>query len=117
MDAGANICLTGNLDILANAIDIPPLAITVALHRDNTSFNDCCTKMGYIPLALMDGTIHWQQCFYLANAVETIISPQAILLSSDIFASWSMMGYRDSQPGAIRFNSHNGFLSIIITLE
>jgi hypothetical protein len=96
MDAGANICLTGDLNILADAINIPPLAITVTLHDDNTSHNDCCTKMGYIPLALTDGTIHWQQCFYSANAVETIISPQAILLSSNVFASWTMMGYKDS---------------------
>jgi hypothetical protein len=96
MDTGANICLTGDFNILANALNIPPLAIIVALHGDNTSFNDCCTKMGYILLALTDGTIHWQQCFYSANTVETIISPQAILLSSDVFPSWSMMGYRDS---------------------
>jgi hypothetical protein len=117
MDTGANICLTGYLDILANAIDIPPLAITVALHGDNTSFNDCCTKVGYIPLALTDRTMHWQQCFYSVNAVETIISFQEILLSNDIFASWSMMEYRDSRPGAIRFDSHNGFLSMIVNLE
>jgi hypothetical protein len=117
MDAGANICLTGNLDILADAIDIPPLAIAVALHGDNTSFDDFCTKMGYILLALTDGTIHWQQCFYSANAVETIISPQAILLSSDVFASWSMTGYRDSRPGAIRFDSYDGLLSMIVNLE
>jgi hypothetical protein len=117
MDAGANICLTGDLDILTNAINTPPLAIIVALHGDNTSFNDCCTKMGYIPLALTDRTIHWQQCFYLANAVETIISPQAILLSSDVFASWSMMGYIDSRPGTIRFDSHDGFFSMIVNLE
>jgi hypothetical protein len=32
MDAGANICLTGDLGILADAVDIPLLPITVALN-------------------------------------------------------------------------------------
>ena len=93
MDAGANICLTGNLEILADAINIPPLPVTVTLNGHGTSVDDCCTKRGYIPLALSDGTIHWQRCYYSANAVETIISPQAILSSSNLFASWTMMGY------------------------
>jgi hypothetical protein len=86
MDAGANICLTGDLTILADAVDIPPLPITVTLHGDTSTVDDCCTTKGYIPLTLSDGAIHWQLCYYFANAVETIISPQAILASSNIFA-------------------------------
>ena len=116
MDAGANICLTGNLEILADAINIPPLPVTVTLNGHGTSVDDCCTKRGYIPLALSDGTIHWQLCYYSANAVETIISPQAILSSSNLFALWTMMGYKDNRPGTIRFDSHDGFISMIINL-
>ena len=116
MDAGANICLTGDLGILADAVDIPPLPITVALNGSGSSVDDCCTKRGYIPLALLDGTIHWQLCYYSANAVETIISPQAILGSSDLFASWTMTGYKDNRPGAIRFDSHDGFITMVINL-
>ena len=116
MDAGANICLTGDLEILADVVDIPPLPITVALNGNGSSVDDCCTKRGFIPLALSDGTIHWQLCYYSANAVETIISPQAILNSSDVFASWTMTGYKDTRPGAIRFDSHDGFLNMIINL-
>ena len=92
MDAGANICLTGDLTILANAVDISPLPITVALNGNKPTVDDCCTMKGYIPLTLSDGAIHWQLCYYSANAVETIISPQAILASSNIFASWTMTG-------------------------
>jgi hypothetical protein len=73
--------------------------------------------MGYLPLPMTDGTIHWQQCFYSANAVETIISPQAILAASDVFASWTMTGYKDSRPGAIRFDSYDGFLCMAFGLE
>ena len=79
MDAGANICLTGDLSILADAVNISPLPITVALNGNGSSLDDCCTKKGYIPLTLSNGTIHWQLCYYSANADETIISPQAIL--------------------------------------
>jgi hypothetical protein len=116
MDAGANICLTGDLDILADAVDIPPLPIMVALNGSGSLVDDCCTKRGYIPLALSDGTIHWQLCYYSANAIETIISPQAILGSSDLFSSWTMTGYKDTRPGAIRFDSHDGFISMVINL-
>ncbi len=116
MDAGANICLTGDLSILANAVDIPPLPITVALNGNGSTVDDCCTMKGYIPLTLSDGTIHWQLCYYSANAVETIISPQAILGSSDLFASWTMAGYKDGRPGAIRFDSHDGFVTMSIQL-
>ncbi len=116
MDAGANICLTGDVEILADVVDIPPLPITVALNGNGSSVDDCCTKGGFIPLALSDGTIHWQLCYYSANSVEMIISPQAILNSSDIFASWTMTGYKDTRPGAIRFDSRDGFLNMIINL-
>jgi hypothetical protein len=116
MDAGTNICLMGDLSILADAVDIPPLPITVALNGNSTSLDDCCPKKDYIPLTLSNGTIHWQLCYYSANAVETIISPQAILGSSDLFASWAMTGYKDNRPGAIFFDSHNGCIRMSIQL-
>ena len=96
MDAGANICLMGDLTILADAVSIPPLPITVALNSNTPTVDDCCTMKGYIPLTLLDGSVHWQLCYYSANATETIISPQAILSSSDIFASWTMTGYKSA---------------------
>jgi hypothetical protein len=117
MDDGTNICLTGNLDILADAVDIPPLPITVALNGSGSLVDDCCTKQGYIPLALSDGTMHWQLCYYSANAIETIISPQAILGSSDLFSSWTMTGYKDNRPGAIRFDSHDGFINMVMVIH
>jgi hypothetical protein len=117
MDGGANICVTGDLTCLVNIIDIPPMPITVATSGDGTSLDDCCTKRGYIPLTLGDGTIYWQLCFYCANITKTIISPQTILASSNGFALWCQTGYKDSQPGCICFDSHNGHLSMILALE
>jgi hypothetical protein len=84
-----------------DAINIPPLLITVALDNKVT-LNNCCTKHGFIPLTLADGSIHWQICYYCANAANMIISPQAILASSDIFAWWTMTGFMDG-PGFYPF--------------
>jgi hypothetical protein len=117
MDGGANICVTGDLNRLVNIIDIPPMLITVATSGDGNSLNDCCTKRGYIPLTLEDGTIYWQPCFYCANITETVISPQAILATSDVFALWCQTGYKDGRPGCIRFDSHDGILSMTLSLE
>jgi hypothetical protein len=116
INRGANICLTNNLNLLVDAINIQPLPITVALNNKVT-LNDCCTKRGFTPLTLADGSIHWQVCYYCANAAEIIISPQAILASSNVFASWTMTGFKDGSPGFIRFDSYNGLLQMSLSLD
>jgi hypothetical protein len=117
MDGGANICVTGDLNQLVNIINIPPMLITVATSGDGNSLDDCCTKRGYIPLTLEDGTIYWQLCFYCANITETIISPHAVLVTSNVFASWCQTEHKDGRPGYIRFDSHDGILSMTLSLE
>jgi hypothetical protein len=67
-------------------------------------------------LTLDDGSIYYQPCYYCKNAVDTIISPQAILASSEVLAQWTQMGHREGTPGSIRFDSDSG-LSISMTLE
>jgi hypothetical protein len=79
---------------LVRVVDIPPLPITVAIKDSKPSINDCCTKQGFLPLTILDGSIHCQVCFFCANAAKTIISPQAILASSNVFVSWMMTGQR-----------------------
>ena len=83
IDGGANICLTGDLCLLTDVVAITPIPISVAL-QGVTTIDDCCTVRGKIPLQLDDGLIYWQDCYYSKNAVETIISPQAIVDSSDV---------------------------------
>ena len=70
------------------------------------------------PLQLDDGSIYWQVCYFFINAVETIISPQAIVDLSDVFQSWHQTGYRRgvSTPGCKRFDSHDGLLTMSMTL-
>jgi hypothetical protein len=117
INGGANICLTGDLDLLFDVVEIPPLPISVALQGEITK-DDCCTARSKIPLQLDDGLIYWQDSYYSKNMVEIIISPQAIVDSSDVFRSWHQTGYRngDSTPGCIRFHSYDGLLSMTMTL-
>jgi hypothetical protein len=105
------------LDVLFDVLEIPPLPVSVALQGEITTDN-CCTACGKIPLQLDDGLIYWQDCYYSKNAVEMIISPQAIVDSSDVFQSWHQTGYRngDSTPGHIRFDSYYSLLSMTMTL-
>ena len=117
MDGGANICLTGDLTSLVSVVDIPPMPITVAVAGSEVTLDDCCTRQGFIPLVCTDGSIYWQLCFYCANAVETIISPQAVLASSDIFHTWLQTGFKDGRAGSIRFDSADGLLSMHLSLD
>jgi len=65
LDAGANICLTGDLQLLVDVVEIPPLPISVAITGNAPSLDDCCTRRGYLPLLLSDGSTHWQLQSYL----------------------------------------------------
>jgi hypothetical protein len=82
--SGANICITGDIGNLFDVVEIPPLPISVAVEGD-LLIDDCCTAHGWTLLQLDDGSIYWQDCYYCKNVVETIISPQAIVDSSDVF--------------------------------
>ncbi len=93
------------------------MPISVATAGEPISIDDCCTKRGYIPLSLTDGSLYWQICYFCANIVETIISPQAVLATSDVFTSWTQTGYKDDRPGFIRFDTADGHLSMSMPLQ
>ena len=112
VDGGVNTCLTGTLSLLVDTISIPPIPISVAVEGARTSIADCCTTRGFLPLQLADGGIYFQPCYYCENAVETIISPQAILDASDTFVEWSQTGYKDNSPGMLRFYSDSRLASM-----
>jgi hypothetical protein len=52
LDAGANICLTGNLQHLVDVVEIPPLPISVAITGDAPSLDVCCTIRVALPLQI-----------------------------------------------------------------
>jgi hypothetical protein len=113
----ANICLIGNLDLLVDVVEILPLPILVAVDAENSTLDNSCTQQGYHPLTLLDGSTHWQLCFYCKNAVETIISPQTIFASNNVFASWTQTGFKDSHLGQICFDSHDGLVTMRLDLD
>jgi hypothetical protein len=117
MDGGANICLTGVLDLLVDVVTIAPLPISVATKTGDISMDDCCTKKGLIPLTLADGSVYYQPCYYCKNAVETIISPQAILASSEVLVRWTQTGHKDGSLGMIQLDSDSGLFLIAMCLE
>jgi len=98
-------------------VSIPPLPILVATTSGSISLDDCCTKRGFIPLTLADGSVYYQPCYYCKNATETIISPEAILAASDTLVHWTQEGHKDDAPGRIRFTSDSGLYSISLDLE
>ncbi len=111
INEGSNVCITGDLNFLLDMVDIAPIDILVALSGSCSSLNDKISKCGLLPLTLLDGTIYYQTCFYCANMVKTIISPVAVLTSSDVFYYWSQEGCKDPQvPGRIKFTSRDGLL-------
>ena len=75
VDGGANICITGILDLLVDVETIAPLPILVTTPSGQISLDDCCTKKGLLPLTLNNGSIYYQPCYYCKNTVEIIISP------------------------------------------
>ncbi len=117
IDGGLNVCITGNLGAVLDDLNIDPVAILVALEGAPSLFDNCITKQGLLPLLLLDGTIYYQTCFYCENLVETIISPAAVLTSSDVFVSWQQEGFKDpSVLGRLRFTSHDGLVLMSFTL-
>jgi hypothetical protein len=118
VDRGSNVCVTGDLGILLDVIDIAPIPISVAIEGVPSTSTDCITKRGLLPLTVANGSYYYQPCFYCANLIETIISPSAILASSDVFVQWHQLGYKDpTLPGIIHFSSHDGLASMTFGLR
>jgi hypothetical protein len=117
INGGLNVWVTGDLGILLDVVNIETVIILVALEGSLTSYDDCITKRGLLPLLLSNGTTYYQTCFYCVNMVETIISPAAVHDSSNVFYSWNQEGFKDPLlPGSIRFTSHDGLLSMFFPL-
>ena len=93
VDGGSNVCVTGDIGSLLDVIGINPIPISVAIEGSASYFDNYITKRGVLPLSLSDGTTYFQTCYYCANMVETIISPAAVLASSDVFFSWMQEGF------------------------
>jgi hypothetical protein len=116
MDGGANICLTGNLNSLINVTPIVPFPISVATKGGTLALDDFWTMQGLHPLPLVNGTYYNQLCYFCKNAIETIISPEAILASSKTLCPWMQMGHKGDKLGLITFKSNNVSTTITLAL-
>jgi hypothetical protein len=118
IDGGSNVCVTGDLHLLVDLVNIPPVAISVALDGPPSSCDDTITKRGLLLLTLSNGTTYYQPCYYCANMVETLISPAAVMATSDQFYYWTQVGCKDpTTPGSLQFTSRDGRLSMTFDLE
>ncbi len=117
VDGGANICVTGLLELLVDVEPIPPLPISGATKTAKFSLDSCCMMKGLLPLTLDDGSFYYQLCYYCKNASETTISPDAILQASDILVHWHQEDHRHGGMGQIRFSSDSGLYTITLSLE
>ena len=78
VDGGANINITNNISNLTNVHAITPFQISVAVNKDS-NVSSYCTHYGMLPLSRDNGKIVNVKCYYCPDAVETIISPAAVL--------------------------------------
>ena len=118
MNGGSNVCVTGDLHTLLDVTNITPVDISVALDGVPSSVEDKITKHGLLPITLSNGSTYYQTCFFCANMVETIISPAAVLASSNVFYYWTQEGCKDpSVPGCIKFTSRDNLLSMHFDLH
>ncbi len=118
IDGGSNICVTGDYTLLVDCVNIPPVAISVDLEGGPASYDDTITKRGLLPLILSDGTMYFQPCYFCAYMVETIISPAAVLASSDQLYYWTQVGCKDpATPGSLQFTSRDGRILLLFDLK
>ena len=104
-DSGSNVCITNDLSVLVDVQDMAPRPLDVALNTGvQATPENMCTKFGYMPIQLMDGTIHRQRFLYNAAAAETITSPEDICSLSGPLVTWVQCGGRGpDSPGCLLF--------------
>jgi hypothetical protein len=77
-DGGANVYLTNDPTLLVDMVDIDPVPLGTALAGLETS-TLMCTQKGYMPIPLLNRTLHYQPFLINQHAADTIMSPEHIL--------------------------------------
>ena len=94
VDSGSNVCLTNDLSILENVQDMQPRSLDVAVDQSSSLPRPemMCTKFGYLPIRLIDGSVHRQKFLYNESASDTILSPEDMVRSSSALRHWVQSG-------------------------
>ena len=95
-DSGANVCITGDTSILVDLVDIDPIPLGVAVNSTDRKAS-LCTKQGFLPIPLLNGTYHYQPFLFNPHASETILSPAHVMWSSSCIAKWNQSGSKDPE--------------------
>ena len=95
-DSGANVCITGDASILVDLVDIDPIPLGVAVNSKDTE-SSLCTKQGFLPIPLLNGTYHYQPFLFNPHASERILSPAHVMWSSTCIAKWTQSGSKSPQ--------------------
>jgi hypothetical protein len=67
---------------------------------------------------MTNGSCYYLICYYYANVAKTIISPLALLATSNVFVQWQQIWYKDpTVPGSFRFMSHDGLALMHFSLQ
>jgi len=115
-DTGANVCITGDLSILVDVVDIDPIPLGVAVKSADTTAS-ICTKKGFLPIPLMNGTYHYQPFLYNPHATDTILSPSHVMSSSTHITAWQQTGSKDpTLPNTLSFSDNDGKPLLVLPL-
>jgi hypothetical protein len=117
-NSGANLCMTNNPNLLVDVRPCAHFTSLLATSDGGHSHTNVCRRRGLLPLPLVDGTTYYQTCFVNPYALETFISPQAIINSSgSSFDKWQMEGFIQGRPGILSMYSPLGLLKMSIKLS
>ena len=115
-DTGANVCVTGDASILVDLVDIDPVPLGVAVKSTDTRAS-LCTKRGFLPIPLLDGSYHYQPFLYNPHASDTILSPAHVMWSSTRIAKWQQSGSKDpSDLDTLSFTDRDGHDLLVLPL-
>jgi hypothetical protein len=115
-DSGANVCVTHDLSLLTNIEDITPIPLGVAVSTSDHC-TPLCTKRGYLPIPLQDGTWHHQPFLYNEHATDTILSPAHIMRSCSRFRAWTQSCNKDDDTkNDLTFMDDNGNSLLVLPL-
>jgi hypothetical protein len=110
--------MTNNPNILVDVRPCKPFMILLATTDGGHSHTNVCRSCGLLPLPLLDGTSYHQTCFVNPYALETFISPQAIVNSSaGTFNKWQLEGFSEGRTGILLMYSPSGLLKMSIWLS
>ena len=104
-------------DTLVGCHDISPVTLGLALKSDEAPVHHQCTWMGFLPMSGEDGTTNLQPCLVNPNAINPIMSPEAVLQACLAFASWHQEGFRQAHSGSLQFFDTNDTLLLDLPLQ